>query len=250
MSGPKTSQYSVREVRRQQQERLQAQERKNREELAARFFVAEEKRATLEKRVGRLSIAVGELRQRFPSERFDITVPECGAPKAEDPSSLENFVSWLNSEILKAENILRSASDQAKANEDFRSATRTAADFCSKTSSTADEAMRRFIESKSVSQVGSSMANRRAEIDRILQRQDYFNWLDASPKLESLIMDALSVDSEHRFSALVTEIRLQLQEVKKLKEARNVGAVKAKALLDLLELEIPIGEESLKQRHG
>lgn len=248
MSGPKTSHYSLRTARRQEQERRQAVERKRREELAARFAAAEEMRSTLDKRAARLSMAVAELRERFPSEKVDISVPRCGVLETEDPGSLEDFVRRLEGEILRAETTLRNAGDQAKANEDFRGATRNAAEFCAGTASTAEEAMRRFVEAKAVKLTGSSMTDRRAEIDRILGRQGSENWRDATPKLEGLVMEALSVGSENRFSALTTEIRLQLQDMKRREEARNAGAEKAKVLLDLLESEIPLGEESLKQR--
>jgi hypothetical protein len=248
MSGPKTSHYSIRAARRQEQERRQAEERKRREELAARFAAAEEKRSTLEKSAARLSMAVGELREHFPSEKVDISVPSCDAPQTEDPGRLEDFVRRLEGELLKAETTLRNAGDQAKANEDFRGATRNAAEFCEGTASTAEEAMRRFVESKAVKPSGSSMTDRRAEIDRILGRQGSENWREATPKLEGLVMEALSVDSENRFSALTTEIRLQVQHMKRREEARNAGAEKAKVLLDLLDSEIPFGEEPLKQR--
>ena len=248
MSGPKTSHYSIRAARRQEQERRRDEERKRRQEIAARFAAAEEKRSTLEKRAARLSMAVGELRERFPSEKVDISVPSCGAPQTEDPGSLEDFVRRLEDEILKAETTLRNAGDQAKANEDFRGATRNAAEFCEGTASTAEEAMRRFVESKAVKPAGSSMTDRRVEIDRILGRQGFEKWGEATPKLEVLVMEALSVESENRFSALTTEIRLHLQDMKKREEARKASAKKAKVLLDLLESEIPFGEEPLKQR--
>ena len=248
MSGPKTSHYSISAAGRQAQERRQAEERKRREKLAARFAAAEEKRSILEKRIARLSMAVGKLRERFPSERIDISVPSHYAPQTEDPGSLEDFVHRLEGEILKAETTLRNAGDQAKANEDFRGAARNAAEFCEGTASTAEEAMRRFMESKVVKPAGSSTMDRRAEIDRILGRQGSENWREATPQLEGLVMEALSVDSENRFAALTTEIRLQLQGMKKREEARNVCAKKAKVLLDLLESEIPLGEEQLKQR--
>ncbi len=256
MSGPKTSHYSIRAVRRQEQERRQAEEqqrrqaeeRKRREELAARLAIAENKRSELEKRAGRLSMAVGELRGRFPTEKIDIAVPDCDGPQSEDPGKMEDFVLRLESDLVKAETTLRNVGEQAKANDDFRGATRYAAALSEGSASTAEEAMRRFVESRAPKRSESSMTDRRAEIDRILARQGLENWKDATPKLESLVMEALSVESENRFSALATEIRLQVQEVKRREETRRADAEKAKVLLDRLELEIPSGEDSLKQR--
>lgn len=248
MSGPKTSHYSIRAARQQEQERRQGEERKRREELAARVAAAEEKRFELEKRAGRLSLAVGELRGKFPAEKIDISVPGCDAPQTADPGRLEDFVRRLEGYLLKAETALKNAGDQAKTNEDFRSATRKAAELCEGSASTAEEAMRRFVESRADKPSGSSMTDRRAEIDRILGRQGLENWREATPKLESLVMEALSVESENRFSALTTEIRLQVQEMKSREEGRKAGAKKAKVLLDLLDSEIPSGEEPLKQR--
>lgn len=248
MSGPKTSHYSIRAARRQEQERRRAEERKKREELAARFAAAEEKRSELEKRAGRLSMAVGELRGRFPAEKIDISVPDCDGPQTEDPGRLEGFVRSLEGDLMKAETTLRNAGEQAKANEEFRSATRNAAELSEGSASTAEEAMRRFVESRAAKPSGSSMTDRRAEIDRILGRQGLGNWREATPKLESLVMEALSVESENRFSALTTEIRLQVQEMNRREEGRKASAEKAKALLDFLESEIPSGEEPLKQR--
>ena len=213
MSGPKTSHYSIRAARRQEQKRRQAEERKRREELAARFAAAEEKRSELEKRAGRLSMAVGELRGRFPAEKIDISVPDCDIPQTEDPGRLEDFVRRLEERSCKAETTLRKVGEQAKANEDFRSATRNAAELSEGSASTAEEAMRRFVESRAVKPSGSSMTDRQAEIDRILARQGLENWEEATPKLENLVMEALSVESENRFSALATEIRLQVQEM-------------------------------------
>lgn len=248
MSGPKTSHYSIREARRQEQERRQAEERKRREEMAVRVAAANEKRAELEKRASRLSMAVGELRRRFPSERVDVSAPDCDAPQTEDPGRLEDFVGRLESDLLRAEIALRNAGDQAKANQDFRGATRNAAKLCEGTASTADEAMRRFVESRAVKPSGGSMTDRRAEIDRILGRQASENWREATPKLENLVLEALSVGSENRFSALTTEIRLQVQEMKRREETRRADAEKAKTLLDLLDVKVPSGEEPLKQR--
>ena len=248
MSGPKTSQYSIRAVRRQEQERRQAEERRRREEMAARVASAIEKRAELEKRATRLSMAVGDLRQRFPAETVDVAVPDCKAPQTEDPGRLEDFVGRLDSDLLHAETVLRNIGDQAKANQNFRSATKSAAELCEGTASTADEAMRRFVESRAAKPSGSSMTDRRTEIDRILGRQGSENWREATPKLESLVMEALSCGSENRFSALTTEIRLQVQEMKRREETRRAAAEKAKALLDRIEMEIPSGEEPLKQR--
>lgn len=248
MSGPKTSHYSIRAARRQEQERGQAAERKRREEMAARVAVANEKRAELEKRASRLSMAVGELSRRFPSEKVDVSVPNCNAPGTEDPGRLEDFVRRLESDLIKAESALRNAGDQAQANQDFRSATRNAAELCQGTARTAEEAMRQFVESKVAKPSGSTMTERRTEIDRILGRHGSENWREATPKLESLVMEALSIESENRFSALATEIRLQVQEMKTREEARRAGAEKAKTLLDLLDSEIPSGEEPLKQR--
>jgi hypothetical protein len=74
------------------------------------------------------------------------------------------------------------------------------------------------------------------------------NWREATPKLESIVMEALSVESETRFFALTTEIRLQVQEMNRREESRKASAEKAKALLDLLESKIPLGEDPLKQR--
>ena len=134
------------------------------------------------------------------------------------------------------------------ANEEFATATRNAAELSKGAASTAEEAMRRFVESRAVKPSGSSMTDRQAEIDRILARQGLENWKEATPKLENLVMEALSVESENRFSALATEIRLQVQEVKKREEKRKADAEKAKELLDFLDSEVPAGEESLKQR--
>lgn len=248
MSGPKTSHYSIRAARRQEQERRQAEERKRREELAARFAVAESKRSELEKRAERLSMAVRELRGRFPTEQIDIAVPNCDGPQTEDPGKVEDFVRRLEGDLVQAEITLRNAGEQAKANDDFRSATRHAAALSEGSASTAEEAMRRFVESRAAKPSGSSMTDRRAEIDRILARQGLENWKDATPKLESLVMEALSVESENRFSALATEIRLQVQEVKRREAKRKADAEKAKDLLDLLESEILSGEGPLKQR--
>ena len=248
MSGPKTSHYSIRAARRQEQERRQVEERKRREEFAARFASAEKQRSEFEKRTRRLSVAVAEMRGRFPAEKIDISVPGCDAPKTEDPDRLEDFVRRLEGDLLKAETTLRNAGNQAKANEDFRSATRNAAELSEGSASTAEETMRRFVESRAATPSGSSMTDRRAEIDRILARQGLENWREATPKLESLVMEALSVESETRFSALTTEIRLQMQEMASREESRKASAEKAKALLDLLDSEIPSGEESLKQR--
>lgn len=248
MSGPKTSHYNIRAASRQEQERRQAEERKRRAELAARIAAAKEKRSELEKRAARLSRAVGELRERFPSEKVDVAIPGCGAPETEDPGRLEEFVARLERDLVRAETALRNAGEQAQANQDFRSATRSAAELCEGTASTAEEAMRRFIESKAAKASGITMTERRAEIDRILGRQGSENWREATPKLERLVMEALSADSENRFSALTTEIRLQVQEMKRLEETRKGDVEKARALLDRLDLEIPSGEEPLKQR--
>ncbi len=248
MSGPKTSHYNIRAASRQEQARRQAEERKRRELLAARVAAAKEKRSELEKRAGRLSRAVGELRERFPSEMVDVAIPDCNAPKTQDPGKLEEFVTRLERDLLQAEAALRNAGEQAQANQDFRSATRSAAELCEGTASTAEEAMRRFVESKSAKASGSTLAERRAEIDRILGRQSSENWREATPKLEHLVMEALSAESESRFSALTTEIRLHGQEMRRLEETRKADAEKARALLDRLDLGIPSGEEPLKQR--
>jgi hypothetical protein len=248
MSGPKTSHYSIRVARRHEQERRQAEERKRREEMAARVAAANEKRGELEKRASRLSMAVGELRRQFPSEKIDVAVLDRAAPQTEDPEKLEEFVGRFERDLLLAETALRNAGNQAKANQDFRSATKSAANLCEGTASTAEEVMRRFIESKAAKPSGNLMTERRSEIDRILGRQGSENWREATPRLEGLVLEALSADSENRFSALATEIRFQVQEMKRREETRSADAKKGNALLERLDRDIPIGEESLKQR--
>ena len=116
----------------------------------------------------------------------------------EDPGTLEGFVRRLDDDLLKAESTLRNTGEQAKANQDFRSATRYAAELSEGSASTAEEAMRRFVESRATKPSVSAMTDRRTEIDRILARQGLENWREASPKLESLVMEALS-ESENRF---------------------------------------------------
>lgn len=248
MSGPKTSQYSIRAARQQEQTRRQAEERKRREAMAARVAAAEDRRCDLEKRAARLEGAIEGLRERFPAERIDVTVPDCDAPQTEDPRSLEDFVVQLENDLLKAEAALRKRGEQVEANQDFRRATRSSAELWKGTVSTADEAMRRFIEAKAASASESTTTKRRVEIDRILGRQGSEHWREATPKLERLVMEALSADSENRFAALTTEMRLQVHEIGKLKEARKAYAEKASTLLDRLDLEIPSGERHLKQR--
>jgi hypothetical protein len=235
MSGPKTSHYSIRAARRHEQERRQAEERKRREELAARFAAAEESRSKLEKRAGRLSMAIGELRARFPGEMIDVSVPVCNGSQTEDPGSLEEFVRRLEGDLMNAETALKNAGEQAKANEDFRTATRSAVELSEGFASTAEEAIRKFVESRAATLSGSSMTDRRAEINRILGRQGLTNWSDASPQLESIVMEALSVESEARFFALTTEIRLQVQEMNRREYIRKAGSEKAKAILYLLD---------------
>jgi hypothetical protein len=248
MSGPKTCGYRITAARRQEQERLQAEQRKRREKLATRVAAAEATRVQLEKRAARLSMAVSELRQRFPSEKVDVAIPDCKAPKTEDPGRLEEFVGGLETDLLRAETALQKAGEQAKANQEFLTATRNAATLSKGTASTAEAAMLQFIESKATKSSASLMTARQAEIARILGRQGAERWRENTPRLESLVMEALSVESENRFFALTTEIRLQVQTIKKLEERRKADAEKAKALLDRLDLEIPSGEERLKQR--
>jgi hypothetical protein len=123
---------------------------------------------------------------------------------------------------------------------------RSAAELCQGTANTADEAIQRFVESMTKPS-GDTMTERRIEINRLLGRQNSENWREVTPILESLVLEALTVVSEGRFSALTTEIRIQVQEMKRQHDARIADTGKAKALLDLLEEEIPVGEESLKQ---
>jgi hypothetical protein len=248
MSGPKTSHYSIRAARQQEQERRQAAERKRREEMAARVVAANEKRAELEKKALRLSVAVGELRQRFPLEKVSVSVPDRAAPLTEDPEKLEEFVGRLESDLLQAETDIRKAGNQAKANQDFRNATKSAADLCGGASSTAEEVMRRFVESRAAKPSGSARTERHSEIDRILRGQGLENWQEATPRLESLVLEALSTESDNRFAALTTEIRVQVQEIKRREKTRRADAERAKTLLDRLDVDVPIGEESLKQR--
>jgi len=248
MSGPKTSHYSIRAARQQEHARRQAEERKRREELAARVTAAQGTRSDLEKRAARLARAIEELSERFTAEKIDVAIPDCAAPETEDPRRLEDFVGKLERDLLHAESALRNAGEQARANQDFRSATRTATELCEATASTAEEALRRFIESKATKASGSTMAERKAEIDRILGRQGSEHWRDATPKLERIVLDAMSADSDNRFAALTTEIRLQVQEMRRLEQTRKVDADRASALLERLDVGIPSGEEPLKQR--
>jgi len=248
MSGPKTSQYSIRAAREQEQERRQAEERKRREEMAARVVAATEKKEELEKRAYILTVAVGELRQNFPSENINVAVPAGVTPQTEDPAKLEDFVSKFERDLLQAELALKNAGNQANANQDFRNATNGISNLCQGASSTAEEVMLRFLESKATTLSRTLMTERRSEIDRILGRRGSENWREATPRLEMLVLEALSADSENRFSALTTEIRLQLQEMNRREETRRSDAEKAKILLDCLDVDIPIGEESLKQR--
>ena len=248
MSGPKTSRYRITAARRKEQERLLAEQRRKRKELAARVAAAESTHIQLEKRAARLSMIVEELRQRFPSEKVDVAIPDCRAPKTEDPARLEEFVGKLETSLLQAETAWQIAGEQVKANQDFLSATRSAANLSRGTASTVEAAMRQFIEAKASKSQANSMIARQTEIDRIFGRRGGNKWRDATPRLERLVMEALSVESEDRFFALTTEIRLQLHAMNSLEERRKADAAKAKVLLDRLELQIPFGEESLKQR--
>lgn len=248
MSGPKTSHYRISAARRQEIARRQAEERKRREELAARIAVAKEKCVDLEKRAGRLSHALGELRGKFPSERIDVIVPDCAYPGVDEADNLEVFADRLENELKKAEASLIKAGEQAQANREFSEATKRAADMSAGVATTAEEAMRLFVKSKVSRPAGVLMTDRREEIDRILGRLGYEKWRDASPRLENLVIEALSIGSESRFAALATEIRLQVQEAAERDRRRVDDAAKAKSILDRLDLEIPVGEDPLKQR--
>lgn len=248
MSGPKTSHYRISAARRQEIARRQAEERKRREELAVRVAAAKERCADLEKRAGRLSHALGELRGKFPSERINVGVPDCSYPGGDDADKLEGFAERLENELKRAEASLVKAGEQAHANREFTAATKKAADMSGGEATTAAEAMRLFVESKASRPAGVSLTDRREEIDRILGRLGSENWRAASPRLESLVMEALSTGAESRFSALTTEIRLQVQEASERDRRRAEDAAKAKSILDRLDIEIPVGEDPLKQR--
>lgn len=248
MSGPKTSHYRISAARRQEIARRQAEERKRREELAARIAAAKEKCVALEKRAGRLSHALGELRGKFPSERIDVIVPDCAYTGVDDADNLEAFANRLENELRKAEASLVKAGEQAQANREFSEATKRAADMSAGVATTAEEAMRLFVESKASRPAGVSMTDRREEIDRILGRLGSENWRGVSPRLENLVMEALSIGTESRFAALTTEIRLQVQEATERDRRRAEDAAKAKSILDRLDIEIRVGEDPLKQR--
>lgn len=248
MSGPKTSRYNLRAVRLQEQARIQAEERKRREEFAARVTAAKEKCSLLEKRAARFAHAVREIRERFPSEKVDVAAPNFRAPQSEDPNLLEKFVAKLERDLTQSESALRNAGEQAKANQNFLSATQGAAELCEGTTMSAAEVMQRFVVSNAAKVSENLLKDRRAELDRILGRHGSENWSDAPPKLEQLVMAAMAADSKARFGALATEIRFQIQELKKAEETRKVDSGKAKLLLERLEQDVPVGEELLKQR--
>lgn len=248
MSGPKTSRYSLRAARQQQQAARQAAERKRREEMAARVATAKAKCSTLEKRSARLAIAVRNLQNDFPMETVAVTAPDFGMPQSEDPQPLEDYAVKVEADLARAEALLLKVAEQAKANHEFRNATQKAAELCAETEISAEEAMQRFLQKQKSSISKKLLQDRYAEIDRILGRYASEGWDTASPKLEHLVMEAMSTDSDIRFSALTTEIRRQIQEMKKLEAAFKVDAKKAGDLLEHLDQEIPTSEQYLKQR--
>lgn len=248
MSGPKTFDYSFSAARREELARRQAEDRRRREELAARVAAAKRKCSELEKMAGRLSRAVGELRECFPAERIEVAVPNITAPPGDDAEALEAFHIRMEAALRRSENDLQLAGQQAKANRDFRAATGRAAELVVGTVSTATEAMKRYAEYIAIKIGDSAQNSRRQEIDRILGRFGTDNWRHASSQLEGLVMEALSAANESRFSALTTEIRHQLQQAAERDIQRKEDAAKARGLLEKLEIGVPIGAEQVKQR--
>ena len=248
MSGPKTSHYRLRANRKQEDSRRQAEERQRREVLAARVAAATVACSALKKRTAKLADAVRDLQTSFPQEIVNVVVPKFAAPKSEDPQRIEDYVAKIESDLAEAESVLRKAGEQAKANKDFRSATQSAAELCSGAMMSAEEVMQRFLESTKSNVTKKSIRERRTELARILGRYGADDWNTASPTLEHLVIEAISTESEERFSGLTTEIRRQIQELKKTEANVKADAKKAKTLIEHLELKVPTGEEQLKQR--
>lgn len=248
MSGPKTSHYKLRANRQQENVRKQAEDRKRREALAARLADANETCSALEKRTARLAGAVMDLRSSFPMETVNVVVPEFAVPQTEDPQRLENYVTKIEGELAKAESALRRAGEQAKANKDFRSATQSVAELCSGSAMSAEDVMQRFSEATKTKLSNKLVLERRAELDRILGRYASKGWSAVSPTMEHLVIEALSAETESRFTGLATEIRLQVQEMKAAAALAKVDAKKAQALLKMLNQAVSAGEDHLKQR--
>ncbi len=245
MSGPKTCSYSISAAERAQR---QAEEQKRRAELAARLLAAKQKHSELEKRADRLTMAITSLQGQFPAETINIAVPSGKAPFTENPSVLEGFINKLDAGLSEAEATLQRIGSQANANESFRSATKHALALCSGEETTSSHAIQLFIEARDAKSSDLAIADRQSEIDRIIGRHLSENWRDASPDLEHLVFEAMGAESESRFSALLTEIRLQVQTLRKNEQLFEADAKKATELLYRLDFEIPCGEEPLKQR--
>lgn len=248
MSGPKTSRYNLRAQRQQEQARKQAEDRKRREEMAARTASARAACSDLEKRTARLAASIREIQESFPAEKMKISAPEFEAPQTDDPNVLEKYAAKIEKELTKAESALQKAGDQAKANKAFRSAAQSAAKLCSGEAMSADEVMSRFAETTTINLTEKQIEERRAELNRVLGRHAATRWEAASPKLEHLIMEALSTRSDTRYEALATELRHQIQLMNEEQARAQADAKKAQTLLDRLELEAPLGADQLKQR--
>lgn len=248
MSGPKTSHYSLHVARKQEQARRQAEERKRREELAARVASAQAKCLTLKKRFARLAAAVRELQSSFPAEKVKIAASEFRVPQTEDPLLIEDYAAKIEGELALAESALRKAGDQAKANQDFRGAIQNAATLIGGDALSAEEVMKRFSETATLNLNEKLNKERRSELDRILGRYALAGWEFSPPKLEHLVLEALSTRSEVRYSALTTEIRHQIQLMKQSEAVIKADAKKAEALLNRLERENPFGADHLKQQ--
>lgn len=248
MSGPKTSHYKLRAQRRQEQARRQAAERKRREELATRTAAARAVCSDLEKRTARLAASVREIQESFPAEKLKISVPDFEDPKTDDPHILEKYAAKVEKELAKAESALQKAGDQAKANQAFRGAAQSAAKLCSGDTMSADEVMRRFLETATTNLTEKQLKERRAELDRVLGRYANAGWEASPPKLEHLVMEALSTRSGARYEALATELRHQIQLMNQEQARAQADAKKAQTLLDSLEIAVPLGADQLKQR--
>lgn len=248
MSGPKTSHYNLRAQRRQEQERRQAEEKKRREELAARTAAARAVCSDLEKRTARLTASVREIQESFPAEKLKISAPCFEAPQTDDPKVLEKYAAKIEKELAKAESALQKAGEQAKANQAFRGAAQSAAKLCSGDTMSADEVMRRFSETATTNLTEKQLLERRAELDRVLGRHAAAGWEASPPKLEHLVMEALSTRSDTRYDALATELRHQIQLMNQEQAHAQANAKKAQTLLDRLELDAPSGADKLKQR--
>jgi hypothetical protein len=245
MSGPKTSSYSLADVRERE-----AAEQRHREEAAEQRRREEERRQLAELKAARqsakaatqkhraLSEDLRRLQERFPGEQIAVKLSKAPHdPDSDSRGDLDRYTEAMSRLIAEFERQLAAESSRATANTQFREALSAVVAANSATPRTAAElfsSLARRSAATAKPAVNRRARSREARLKALVERGSDVDSRWVPDDLRALLEEFFSTPSEARADALEMEINLRIQRLQEDRECQNREQREAEELLAVL----------------